>query len=464
MGPDIEWHVGEGAEQETIAQATVPRRSRRLWAMIIAIGLGTGLGLLYRSIPEPPAKPIGSTPAPAVVQSPLSPLPAPQALEAAIHRDALRLASMTSTDRVTFDPALSQMPQAYADWYAALQNAYGRWGPAAYQTLYTVFESGTLPSGIAWAKLGQFRHGDFYRHTRFYRLQDNQWIWTLPDRSFWSGEIAEVSTGDAGPIGPVTISHPIEDAPVIGAVFDRFTRAYQNLCESLKCSPPASPARLWTPGLTLTITIQPALMQPDVHPRDSALYIGLPSPRVVGYYEDANAPGDPYVAMAYATLIDPVVRLASGDYARWETDRGGELFLQAITTWKRARLPDDLFLLGVFYQPTFLPPSSARLPDGQPISLRNGYVDRLRGKGSVPLVSLWNWSTDGHTFGLPEHGATQEAEAMVIYIEERYGQDGVVHFLNSLGKAHSLEEAIEAALPASFGEFNRQWMKWIDGE
>ena len=67
-------------------------------------------------------------------------------------------------------------------------------------------------------------------------------------------------------------------------------------------------------------------------------------------------------------------------------------------------------------------------------------------------------------FGPPEHGAAQEAEALVIYIEERYGQDGVVRFLNSLGKARSLKDAIEAALPVSFGEFNRQWTAWITGK
>ena len=285
----------------------------------------------------------------------------------------------------------------------------------------------------------------------------------MPDASFWSGTTAEVSTGDAGSIGPVTIAHPIEEAPVVGAVLDRFTRAYQNLCESLKCPPPLDPARLWTPGLTLSLTIQPLLMQPTVRERNGTLSIDLPSPRVVGYYEDANARGDPYVSMAYATLIDPVVRLASGDAARWETDRGGELFLQAIATWKQARLSDELFLLGVFYQPTILPPSSTHMPDGQFIPLNQRYVERFRPDELIPLVSVWNWSTQGY-FGPLEQVATQEAQAMVIYIEERYGQDGVVRFLNALGKAHSLQDAIEAALPVSFGEFNRQWTAWITGK
>ena len=166
MSPDIEWHVGEDAERETIARTTEPRQSRRgRWAVLIAIGLGVGLGVLYRSIPEPPAKPIAPTPAPAIFQSPVaqprSPLPTPEALDAAIERDAEYLASMKTNNGVTFNPALAQMPQAYADWYAALQNAYGGWGPPSYLTLYTVFETGTLPGGDVWVKLGQFRHGDF---------------------------------------------------------------------------------------------------------------------------------------------------------------------------------------------------------------------------------------------------------------------------------------------------------------
>jgi hypothetical protein len=191
--------------------------------------------------------------------------------------------------------------------------------------------------------------------------------------------------------------------------------------------------------------------------------IDLPSPRVVGYYEDANALGDPYVSMAYATLIYPVARLVSGDNARWETDHGGDVFLRAIATWQQARLRDHIFLLDVFYEPVSLPPSAGVLPNGRLGSLRNRYVNPLRGQDLPPLVALWNWPTDAH-FGALDQTATQEAEAFVIYIEERYGKDGVVRFLHALGKAHSLETAIETALPVSFGDFYRQWTKWIAGE
>jgi hypothetical protein len=470
MSPDIEWHIGEDAEQETIARTSSPRRSRRgQWAVMIAIGLGVGLALLYRSIPEPPPKPIDPTPAPAVFQSPpsrpLSPLPTPQTLEAAIERDALRLAALSDTDGVTFDPALSQMPQAYADWYAALQNAYGSWGPITPRTPFTIFETGTLPSGVAWVKLGQFRNGDFFRHMRFYQWRDDRWVWTLPELGFWTGSQAEVATGDASPIGPVSVLHPIVDAPVVGAVFDRFTRAYLNLCESLRCPRAPSSTPLWTPGLTLTLTISPLQTEATVQERGNAtLHIALPSPRVVGYYEDPNGLGDPFTAMAYDTLIAPIVRLASGDYARWKTDRGGELFLQAITTWKRARIQEALHPLELFYPPALLSPASIRGADGELISLQPNYVRLLQNEQQLPLDSVWNWDSNGTAFGLLQHIAVNEARVVIIFIEDRFGADGVVRFLNALGHAGSLEEALEAGLSIEYGEFLKEWSQWSSGE
>ena len=268
MSPDIEWHVGEDAEHETIVKTSRARRSRRsLWAVFIAIGLGVSLGLVYQSIPEPPPKPIDPTQIPAVIGSPLSPLPTPESLAAAIERDVQHLFSSAgeANHLITFADAAQD---EYAQWYAALQNAYGRWGYPPYQTLYTIFGMGTLPNGVTWVNLGQFRHGGFYRQTRFYRLENDRWVWILPVQSFWSGAATEVLTGTAGTIGPITLQHPIIDASVSGPVIDRFAHAYQNLCESLKCPPPSDRSRLWTPGLTLSLTIKPMLRQPVV--QDSA--------------------------------------------------------------------------------------------------------------------------------------------------------------------------------------------------
>jgi hypothetical protein len=124
----------------------------------------------------------------------------------------------------------------------------------------------------------------------------------------------------------------------------------------------------------------------------------------------------------------------------------------------------ELHPLELFYPPVFLPPASTRLPDGRPVSLRDNYVDMLRGETRLPLDSLWDWPSNGQGFGLLQHVAVNEAEAVIIFVEDQYKEDGVVHFLNALGRAQSLEEAIEAALPVSFEEFNRKWMLWIEGE
>ncbi|HSD82543.1 MAG TPA: hypothetical protein VLG46_01715 [Anaerolineae bacterium] len=467
MSPDVEWSIGEDAEREIIVRTSPVRRSRRsLWTVILAIGLGVSLGVIYRSIPEPPARPIAPTAIPTVVHAPALPAPTHEPLETAIQRDAVQLATLDGKreHKVVFDPALGRMPQAYADWYAALQNAYGSWGTTNPRALVAVFETGTLPNGVAWADVGQMRNDDFYRHTRFYRLQDNHWIWTLPDQSFWETTTSLVSTDETSPIGPLTIEHASEETHLIDAVFERFTRAYLNLCQRLKCPPPAAMTHMWTPGLTLTLTLQPLFTQPIAREESGTLYIDLPSPRVVGYYEDARSLGDPYTAMAYATLIEPIVRLASGNYARWENDRGGELFLHVITNWKRARVFREIHPLELFYPPIVLPPASTRLANGWPISQRDRYVAVLRGETLLPLDAIWNWDHNERAFGLLQHVAANEAQSVVIFIEDRYGESGVVRFLNVLGQAHSLVEAIETALPVHYAEFNRQWKEWIAGD
>src|SRR5512139_3472080 len=72
MSPDIEWRVGEEADEETIVQITTRKRSR--WRKPIALtaaALGIGLGALYVSIPEPP-RPF-ATPTPIATPLPLAP-------------------------------------------------------------------------------------------------------------------------------------------------------------------------------------------------------------------------------------------------------------------------------------------------------------------------------------------------------------------------------------------------------
>ena len=456
MSPDIEWHVGEDAEQETIAKTTPPRRSRRRWiAVLIVVILGAGLGMAYRSIPEPhkPPAPTPTMPSPTAT-------PAPPSLDEAIRRDVYALASRQDTDGVTFDPSLSLMPQAYADWYAALQNTDGGWGPVAPLTPYMVFETGLLPSGIAWAKMGQFRNNDFFRQTRFYRWRNDRWEWTLPDWTFWSGEV-HTRTFASPWSYPFTIDYPVEDKALIPTVGDRFARALAYLCSSLNCPPNPSESSAWSQSITLTIVVDPYVQNFHmVQAQAKNLTITMPSLRVVGYYENPNRPGDPLNAIVYDSLIDPITQLASGDYQRWSHDRGGEVFLQAIADWQRAHIDDVVHPSNLFFHAPARAPKFELLTTTPQIF----YAAMLRAGPSVPLSSLWDWSPEDTRFGLLQTAAQTEAESVVYFMQERYGQAGLIRFLIALGKSTSLAEALEAGLQVKFGEFNRQWMTWIAAE
>ena len=195
MSPDIEWHIGEESDRETIVKTTQRRPPRwRKPIVIIAAILGIGLGIAYAAIPEPPQPP---APAPTVP----SPASTPQlpSLDEAIRRDAYALTANTGEVYPTtfFTTAPSSAMEEYADWYSALQSIDVHWNPIGSRSMYTVFETGTLPDGTAWVKMGQFRNDDFFRQIRFYRLQDNRWVWTLPDWSFWSGTV-ETHTFSSG--------------------------------------------------------------------------------------------------------------------------------------------------------------------------------------------------------------------------------------------------------------------------
>src|SRR5512139_3199027 len=87
MSPDIDWRVGDEADQETIARITTRKTSRwRKPIVLLAAALGVGLGVLYASIPEPP-RPIAL---PTPIATPLPPGPP---LEQTIDREVRALSN-----------------------------------------------------------------------------------------------------------------------------------------------------------------------------------------------------------------------------------------------------------------------------------------------------------------------------------------------------------------------------------
>lgn len=455
MSPDIEWHIGEESDRETIVKTT-PRRPPpwRKPIVIIAAVLGIGLGIAYAAIPEPPQPP---APTP-TVPSPTS-TPQPPSLDEAIRRDAYALTANTGEVYPTtfFTTAPSSAMEEYADWYRALQSTDVHWDPIGPRSMYTVFETGTLPDGTAWAKMGQFRNGDFFRQIRFYRLQDNRWTWTLPDRSFWSGTV-ETHTFSFPGSYPFTMIYPVEDQPLVSTAAERFARAFIDLCSSLRCPSDQETLQPWLHTITLTIVVDPdALNFHGAQARGDYSTITLPALRVVGYYENPYRPGDPLTSLAYDTLIDPVAQIATGDYQRWSTQHGGALFLESIANWQRLRSqelvnPSDIF----FKQPRALLAASGVTQPAQEF-----YASLLKDMPLVPLISLWDWPLDDSSFNLLFDAAKTETDAVIVFIRERYGAEGVVKFLNALGRADSLPAAIEQGLGTKYTDFAKQWMTWI---
>ena len=54
-----------------------------------------------------------------------------------------------------------------------------------------------------------------------------------------------------------------------------------------------------------------------------------------------------------------------------------------------------------------------------------------------------------------------EADAAIAFIEQEFGPEGVVRFLNGLGSAASLPEVIENSVGQKYAEFEQRWLAWI---
>lgn len=459
MSPDIEWRIGEEAAEETVIKtpARSPARWRKLVVLLI-VGAGIGLGVLYRSIPEPPPTPIAPTAALTV----LTPTPLP--LTTAIQNDVARLAGSAGAagQEITFDAGLSLMPQAYADWYASLQNATGPWDASSAKVTAEIKAMGTLPNGTVWINVVQRRNGHPFQQTRFYRLQNNRWQWILPEQSFWGNDQFITPPGSSGFMSEVTttsnfvVSFPSGDNFPSG----RFARVQAELCDRLHCPRDTQSGNYLPLGAPIHLEVYPLLSQTFVTHTQAGLLIQLPSARVTGYYEDALVPGDPIDAMAYETLLEPLVRAASGDYDRWETDQGGQLFLDAISNWERLHIaldhhPAESFFTGPIGGLT-RPPSPL-----SNVTAQAYYTRLLDMHPLVPLNALWNWQrNEDRLFGTLTGYAIDQANSVIAFINDRYGDAGVIKFLNALGPAHSLEEAVEQALAVSYSSFLVEWEKW----
>jgi len=463
MSPDIEWHVGEDNDQETIARVgpPAPPRWHRL-ALLITMILGVSLGVTYASIPEPPKPPPTPTPRPTttVALAPtlppiLSAMSQDNTLAAAIERDAQALANRAGEDNFDLDLALdNSAAEAYAGWYYAVLTAGGNWG----REMYTIEQSGTLRNGLVWVDVRQFRRSNFFRQTRFYRQIDGLWQMVLPERGLWGGELT--ITDISSPYLPLKMIAPNEDAPYLNTVSQRFERTWTELCTQLDCPLKYTPRLPWPSVITPTLVIRPGPWRVySANDDGGTLMVQLPSPRITGVYDYPGNTGDPIGSMALDSLLWPMLRVASGDAERWARDDGGRLFLNAVAEWQRGRIVQKQQPLPVFF-------SGPRGTLTQPPAALNGlspqqyFTDLLAERDLVPLEAVWRWDMNDRAFAGLTPGAMDQAEATVAFIQARYGDEGVIDFLHALGQADSLPAAIEQGLGMTFGEFYGAWLAW----
>ena len=179
MSPDIEWHVGEDGEQETIVKT--PQRKPPRWralAIVVAVGLGVALGVVYRSIPEPAPRPIARPRSRRRCRLP----------RRWRQLSIAKARALSSGDMRTFIGLLD--PDDYR-WRQDQISSFTPWGaPPSDSEFYRILASARPDAQHAWADVVQARDGKFFRETRFYRLRDGAWVRTQPvsDPAWWGGE------------------------------------------------------------------------------------------------------------------------------------------------------------------------------------------------------------------------------------------------------------------------------------
>jgi hypothetical protein len=416
MSPDIEWRIGDDAEPETIV--TAPRSPSR-WRKVgvtIAICLGIGLGLLYRSIPEPPPRP---TPATVPNSTPASP---PQVTDT-IQQEAVALAS---GDLRTF---LNLQDAADSAWYQAQWGAFRTWGMPATGPLYMTVASGTLVDDRFWADIVQFRNGQYFRQTRFYQLRDERWRRIAPvgDALFW-GEEQSAATPH------FNLKYRARDAGLATAIGEQYEAIYARACRDLNC-----PGQSTLPAEgKLQIIMEPEVTTPLVDWHNQQLIYTLPSPSLAGLYFRARhgrqpSPDRPFNQSVVESIVYYISRL-SANLSTSSPDVRSVQFQGIIADWESLRLM------------------------GQPSRKLLAFSDQLASRDLPDPAALWGQlAMDSSP---PAELRSIESTALIVFLDERYGAAKVVTFLHTLGQIASLSEVIQS-IGVSYPDFQQQWRIWL---
>lgn len=434
MSPDIEWHVGEDAEQETIIKTASRKPGRwRKPIVLIAAALGIGLGVIYASIPEPSPRPIAPAPVSTITSVPVTAAPrstdlpptpqptaAPSALDNAVLREAHALAEGDPSEYMIMqDPSLYQRRQDALAFYSV-------WGrPAAAEPYYTIRQTGTVDADTAWADVIQYRDGQFFRDVRFFRLKNDRWLRTgaVRESFFWGAQQSLVTDH-------FNVVYRARDAEAVRAATAYLERRYSRICRTFGCAD--------QPNLhTLSIMFQPGALDAAASsdPASRYLTVTLPTPSVMGlYYSTLEA-----TALGRNNRLDeffdryfllPALLEAAGGSDRWLASNDGVMYVYAIGLWelnREGRLPAGEFP----YRPDLLADS----------------------KQPLRLDEMW-------TMTQTDDLSRAESSALIQFIDQTYGPDSVIRFFRALRAAHSLLHAIEiAGLP--YSDFEAKWTTWM---
>lgn len=432
MSPDVEWRIGEEAEQETVV-AAIPHQAvhwRIAW-VALAVCLGVGLGVAYRSVPEPSPRP---TPPPVATRLALPPNPPPaidptstlddpsvrfHLLEATLEREVNALAD---GDRNAFAAVQDQIDR---NWLDAQLEDFQAWGRPAADSSRVFYFANIVPDSTshqASIDIRQFRQNVYFRETRFYRWQTDRWVRTRAVSTLWCCDLREFTT----PHFHLQIFD--FDSNFARAILDRFETVYAQLCADLACAAAESAS-------PINLIVKPELDHSGLE-LGSQASIFLPSPRIIGLRESASDfdRDDPLTSIALRRLPEIVARLAAGGSGRWINSQQGVLFLIAVAQWEQNRRQ-----------------LTSRVEDLiQP--------DLIQGRKLTLPKYLWDWPVrDSRRLASPQ----AQANSVVVYIDQNFGPYGVVRFLKALGAAPSLPAAIEGSLPIGYNVFEQQWQTWL---
>ena len=426
MSPDLHWHVGEDAEQETIATATSPRRSRRSWiAVLIVVVLGAGLGAMYRSIPEPPPRP---TP---------SPSPTPSAIPAALYQTIDREAqALADGDRSTLD-GIVDIPNF--ERYQTLMSNFRMWGRPGDAALYSLEDYRQLADDKAWVEVRQFHTDRFVQEIRFYQLRNGEWRRIDFDPSFWSGQFETADTPH------FRFTYFIEDQELIESLAAVLEADYEQICRDFACpvAPESCVAALgqqWCSSFPRTITTTLILTnQTEQHDNfdladNGDLTFTTQSLRLL---EFTPVEQEQYFRNPLAWLH--VMRLAYGNRLSqelFENPPAGHALVIAIFFRESDRL--------------------SKRTGSNPLEMPDEFK-QLNTESPPSLDVVWSTAINGAN-------ATQmyaAAYSVVTYIDQEFGEQAVTRLLKAIGSATSFAEAIETSTGRPYAELEPDWRAWI---